>query len=525
MRTFKSLALSIVLTVVPLTASAATADPIESFRTELLQYIQELRSVPAPMLAGMTDQGMSLDEAEASIRSLSAEELMTLQESMSRVPFWRELPSALIQTGNARPSDPRELAEQIGASGTQYAAVRTQLQSMIAAMRAVPAELAGDGYAERVDRIASAIEGASNEELLVLSNGIRERLPLLEERLSGRSINSSSNTRTIAPLAACGTTFPDSVLCEIENVFNQIAAIPATVEGFAQITITQIRTGLTSLFSTLREALPNAEEIVARTGLTDPNWWVDLGPTLANVAATAPLCPAPGTNIPGIGVVGDIRATVTCRRGVEWVSSALYDLAPDDMWGVSLKTPFAFLYYPVNYLCECYQEASDGAFDTAQQEHRELVEERLNVKVSSRSTQLSVDQANSATASLDDDVAALETKLDLIETKTDNILINSGNMSDFLAEFSAQALRLRIEADLFREGNTKIVLFQMPERVGGHLETARAIVDETISRRSAAGTNVNSARKWLADGDKAAAGGSYKSAYDLYRRAYREATR
>lgn len=524
---FKPFLAGLLVAAIALPAAAQTAlEPNEAFRGELLQYVRDLRTVPSPMMTRINEENLSLDEAEASIQRLTAEELMTLQESMSRVPFWRELPAALrVAAADTETGSPRDVAMQLGIAGGQHEAVRAQLRSLVSAMRAIPAPLAGDGYTERVDRIEAAINGASDEEITQLSVGLRERLPALQSRLESRTLSATASDRTVGALANCGSTFPGSVLCEIENVFNQIAAIPAVVSQFAEDAISTIENGIKSLFSTLQEALPTAQQIISSTGLDDPDWWSDMGSTIANVAATAPLCPAPGTNIPGIGTVGDIRATVTCRRGVEWVSSALYDLAPDDIWGLSLKTPFAFLYYPINYLCECYQGASDDAFDVAQAEHRDLVEERLNVTVSSRSSQISINNANTATASLDDDVAAVETKLDLIETKTDNILINAGDMSDFLVEFRDQALRLRIEADLFREANTKIVLFQMPERVGGHLELARGIVDETIARRASNGGNMNSASRWLSDGDAAYASGKFKTAYDMYRKAYREATR
>lgn len=519
-----AIAAALMIAVLPVAARASSA-PLEVFRGELLQYVQDLRSVPAPVMMRINEEELSLDEAEASIRELNDAELMTLQESMSRVPFWRELPAALASLGSQERPSPRQIADQLGGSMAQQDAVRAQLMALVAAMRAIPEEMVGNGYGDRVDRIEQAIVSASDSELTVLGNELRTRMPELKGRLEGRHIGSTSVGGGIQSLAECGSTFPGSILCEIENVFAQIAAIPAAVANFANDAIDTIQNGLESLFSTLQEALPTAQQIVSSTGLDDPNWWSNMGSTIANIAATAPLCPAAGTNIPGIGEVGDLRATITCKRGVEWVSSALYDLAPDDIWGVSLKTPFAFLYYPVNYLCGCYEDASDNAFDVAQAEHRTLVDERLNTTVSSRSTQISVDNANTGISLLDDDVAAVETKLDLIETKTDNILINSGNASEFLERFRDQTLRLRIEADLFRDGNTKIVLFQMPESVGGYLELARSIVEETVSRRTAGGASMRTALASISDGDRAYDNGDYKGAYDHYRRAYREATR
>jgi len=140
--------------------------------------------------------------------------------------------------------------------------------------------------------------------------------------------------------------------------------------------------------------------------------------------------------------------------------------------------------------------------------------------VSSRSTQTSVDDAQAATWDIDGDVAVIEAKLDVIEGKTDLLLDGSGAQTDFLDEFEGLTVRMRIEADLTREGNHRVSLFQLPEAAGGYLEVVRAVVEDTIATAAATGIDTYQAEREFENGDFAFADGFFKDAYSDYRDAY-----
>ncbi len=139
------------------------------------------------------------------------------------------------------------------------------------------------------------------------------------------------------------------------------------------------------------------------------------------------------------------------------------------------------------------------------------LDDRLDVKVSTRSTQTSVNTVQ-ATANI-------------INSKSDLIIAKLDALADELARFRAENLRLQIELNLLLGPRYNHVLFQQPQSAGGHLETVRRIVADTINSAEASGliTNpsaVSLARQHLALGDNFMAKNFYKDAYASYRTAY-----
>jgi hypothetical protein len=221
--------------------------------------------------------------------------------------------------------------------------------------------------------------------------------------------------------------------------------------------------------------------------------------------------------------MGDLRATYECKRGLEWITRGIHDLAPDDIWGVNVKLVTGTLYYPVNYICLCYEQASSLAEDRADGEHDDLQRARLDTAVSTRASQTNVNGAAAQVSDLDGDVAAVEAKLDALEGQADDLAEQQTVTSAFLLEFQDLMLRLRIEADLYREGNDRISLFQLPKDVGGFLDMVRAIVAAAIDKREEAGADVRLALTELQKADEEQTRRAYKSAYTSYRKAYRAA--
>jgi hypothetical protein len=177
-----------------------------------------------------------------------------------------------------------------------------------------------------------------------------------------------------------------------------------------------------------------------------------------------------------------------------------------------------------------------------------LVNSRLDVAVSTRATQASLtafnnqftafntefqtfhnefNTFNTAFNTFHDEFTANATtvnnKLDGITTsltsahqKIDQLTINVGDQGEL-------ALRMQIEADLSDPANHPVALFALPAANGGYLNVTRDIVADTIANTLASGQGVGNAAADLAQGNALAAAGDYKAAYREYGKAYRAA--
>ena len=145
-----------------------------------------------------------------------------------------------------------------------------------------------------------------------------------------------------------------------------------------------------------------------------------------------------------------------------------------------------------------------------------LINDRLDVKVSTRSSQASLDVFhNEFTAN----AVVVNTKLDTITTKVDSLTTIVNNN---------QALNLRIaietQLSLYDTPTHPVALFEFPAAQGGYLELVRSIVNETITKMQAAGQSIGSAQTYLSLGDTAMAAHQYKLAYARFSSAYRAAS-
>lgn len=113
-------------------------------------------------------------------------------------------------------------------------------------------------------------------------------------------------------------------------------------------------------------------------------------------------------------------------------------------------------------------------------------------------------------------------------TATLNTAITNAK-NEILSNANANArahLRSLIEADLATESNSvKVAWYMMPASRGGHLEFVREIVTETLANFAATGSNVNTAQSFLNRANADMSAGNFKSAYDNYRKAYKEAAK
>ena len=112
---------------------------------------------------------------------------------------------------------------------------------------------------------------------------------------------------------------------------------------------------------------------------------------------------------PLVGVIALIAWLVRAGAIVNFVSESVL---------IGFKTGVALVHYPLAYLCQCrdIQEALD--FAEAEKVHRDLTGQRLNLQLSTRASQASVDVLRASVAALDSDVAKVEAKLDTLGATT-----------------------------------------------------------------------------------------------------------
>jgi hypothetical protein len=135
-------------------------------------------------------------------------------------------------------------------------------------------------------------------------------------------------------------------------------------------------------------------------------------------------------------------------------------------------------------------------------DHQQLVKDNLDVKVSTRATQTSVN--------------SLQTTSNSIQSN-----VNAGNT--VLADHVALDLRLKIEENL--GGENPIALFELPASKGGYIEMARTIVNDIITKMQATNQQIRNAPQHLAKADTYIAAKKYKLAYQTLMDAYRDCSR
>ena len=194
------------------------------------------------------------------------------------------------------------------------------------------------------------------------------------------------------------------------------------------------------------------------------------------------------------GVLGGLKAAVLVLETFKNIS--------DDCSDTNFQN-----YVTANLNEQVSTRSSQTSVNTVQTTANGIVtrlDERLDVTVSSRATQESVNLANS--------------KLDIANGKLDQLLAN-------LAAFQTQNLRLQIEANMANgPDDAAIGQFALPAAQSGFLELARGILVETLQKLQATGQGIRNAPTYLAQGDQQKAAGRFKEAYDSYGQAYRAAT-
>ena len=149
-----------------------------------------------------------------------------------------------------------------------------------------------------------------------------------------------------------------------------------------------------------------------------------------------------------------------------------------------------------------------------------LINSRLDVAVSTRASQTSLNTFHSEFTA---NATVVNSKLDGITSSLTSAHIKLDDLAIAVGDQGKLALRLQIEADLSEPGNHPVALFEIPASAGGFLDLTRDIVVDTIAKMQAAGQGVGGAQAHLAAGDAEVAAQDYKAAYIDYGKAYRAA--
>jgi len=156
-----------------------------------------------------------------------------------------------------------------------------------------------------------------------------------------------------------------------------------------------------------------------------------------------------------------------------------------------------------------------------------LVNTNLDAKISTRATQASLDAfhtefTNNATV-VNNKLDGLQTSVNTANTKLDSALTKLDNIQSSVNQNAATDLRLKIEENLSQTpAAMPVAAFELPEP-NGYLGLARDIVADTIQKMKNAGQGVGSAESAFSQGDQQRNNGNYKKAYQFYGQAYRAA--
>jgi hypothetical protein len=248
---------------------------------------------------------------------------------------------------------------------------------------------------------------------------------------------------------------------------------------------------------------------------------------------------------------GITQTDVEIAADVALAADVVLEAVPDDVLSLPVRIIAVVVWAIPQGVLRGFEHQYDIASACDDADHQALVQQNLDVKVSTRATQSSLDSLTTnfnalstlINARLDVAVSTRSTQASLtafnneftanatvVNTKLDTISssVTSANqkldaLTITVGDQGKLDLRLKIEEDLSQPGNHPIALFEVPASGGGYLNLTRDIVADTIAKMQAAGQSVGNAQAFLAAGDAAVVAHDYKTAYADYGKAYRDA--
>ena len=165
----------------------------------------------------------------------------------------------------------------------------------------------------------------------------------------------------------------------------------------------------------------------------------------------------------------------------------------------------------------------DGNFNRLQHIHDDLdgaITTIVNNNNANTNTIVNNDNTNTTTIVNNDNV----NRVLIVNNDNANLVTSINNANANKNELRDLILRTQIEADLaMPDSGAAVALFETPNANGGYLDLVMTIVTQTLANVQAAGGSISNAQPFLSDANAAKAAGSFKTAYSLYRKAYKAA--
>lgn len=357
------------------------------------------------------------------------------------------------------------------------------------------------------------------------------------------------------------------------NLVSQVASLITNLDQTFEDLWGRVSSVMSGFINDLIALVPASPEaafnLLTGINLNDTSW---VNTLLSRFPVLEAPCPAFGTSVGPLGTVGTLGAAQK-SDGIAKLTKIFYDAAPSDTAGIKVKLIAASIYHPAEYWNLCAR--SRYAIHEFEEEtaHRQNQTTNLNVALSTRGTQTSVDALGLSVGNVDNQVAGAEGKLDALTAKDDELLRrldqplstrvmqtsidalgrtigtmdadvvkveskldmlqanvrkkaqNQSERQASLAAFEQLMTRLAIEDNLLGGSNNVVSQYQLPEAYGGRLTLVRSVVQNTIDAMLAAGQSTYSAQTEFARGDALLTVGDFAAAFKQFRKAYGDAVK
>jgi hypothetical protein len=319
-------------------------------------------------------------------------------------------------------------------------------------------------------------------------------------------------------------------LVQMQRVALKIQATPQGRAAFRSIGFTPAK-GFARAREAVRTMTPAQLAVLQRSFSAYPKWRTL--PVTMDRLATRMQGKSPYSlkitpdDCPTARAAGYTQTDVEIAADAALAADFILEVVPTDLISVPVRIAAVVIWAVPHGVLRGFEHLYNIASACDDADVQALVNQNLDVKVSTLATQTSVNTLLTNVSNLQNSVTVfhneftanaivVNNKLDAANTKLDDLAI-------VVSDQGALNLRIHIEDDLADPGNHPMALFEVPEANGGHLNLARSIVADTIAKMQATGQGVGNAQAFLAAGDAAKAAGDYKGAYANYGKAYRAA--
>lgn len=319
-------------------------------------------------------------------------------------------------------------------------------------------------------------------------------------------------------------------LVQMQGVAMKVQATPQGRAAFRSIGFTPAKS-FARARAAVRTMTPEQLAVLQKSLSAYPKWRtlpVTMGRLASRMQAKSPYSlKITPDDCPTARAAGITQTDVEIAADVALAADVILLAVPTDLVSLPVRIAAVVVWAVPHGVLRGFEHLYNIASACDDGDHQALLTQNLDVAVSTRATQTSVNtlltNVNNLQNSLNvfhseftANAIVVNNKLDAANTKLDDLAIT-------VSDQGALNLRMHIEDDLADPGNHPLALFEVPEANGGHLNLVRSIVADTIAKMQATGQGVGNAQAFLAAGDAAKAAGAYKGAYANYGKAYRAA--